>query len=166
MSGGGGGNEGDVLLLGALRHSGMCPIPDDIQTIGQVAAKPELLVGLLPCLSVGPGVGDETCSFVAHTAVLLLQVEITARSLWLISDGKVKLPAVLPPGIAARHRICTLMAGQVKEMGYLGACRPHYPHTHRDGQEGVNASWSVCGVGGCCQGSAGTTSCCTRMSRS
>lgn len=59
MSGGGGGNEGDVLLLGALRHSGMCPIPDDIQTIGQVAAKPELLVGLLPCLSVGPRVGDE-----------------------------------------------------------------------------------------------------------
>jgi hypothetical protein len=50
----------------------------------------------------------------------VLQVEVTARSLWLISDGAVRLPAQLPAGIAARHRICTLMAQKVKEMGFSG----------------------------------------------
>ena len=45
---------------------------------------------------------------------------MVVRSVWLITDGKAKFPAQLPPGIAARHRICTLIASKVKELGYLG----------------------------------------------
>lgn len=43
MADAGGGREGEAILLDALRQSG-CPIPPEVQTYGDVATRPELLV--------------------------------------------------------------------------------------------------------------------------
>lgn len=61
-------------------------------------------------------------------------VEIVARSLWLISNGEIKFSVVLPPNIAARHRICTNIAAKIKELGYSGDCGYNqllYPVEHQ-----------------------------------
>jgi len=91
-------NEGDDILLSALRQIECKSIGDDITTIGQLT--PEMIV------------------------------EAVAKSLFLITEGEIKINSTLPPNVASRHRICTTMATKIKELGYaqnLGYNQLLYP---------------------------------------
>lgn len=49
-------------------------------------------------------------------------IKLVTRALFVISHGDIAISDVLPGNLAARHRICTDIAGKVKELGYLGDC--------------------------------------------
>jgi hypothetical protein len=116
----GSGKEGETIILMALRQVG-CPIPDEVEAISDVVTRPELLVRPRFHKQISGRWGFTWLWVPAFALGDVPQVELVVRSLWLISDGNVKFPAQLPPGIAARHRICTLIASKIKDLGYLGA---------------------------------------------
>lgn len=49
-------------------------------------------------------------------------MSITARSLWLITEGESKISAKLPESIGGRHRLCASLASKFKDLGYRGEC--------------------------------------------
>jgi hypothetical protein len=49
-------------------------------------------------------------------------VKLVTRALFVISQGDIVISDVLPANLASRHRICTDIAGKVKDLGYLGDC--------------------------------------------
>ena len=49
-------------------------------------------------------------------------VEIISRSLNILTDGKTQFASALPPGPASRHRLCTKMANEIKNLDYSGEC--------------------------------------------